>query len=533
VGSPYREFSHYALIGLLTGGLLLGLTACAIAPAGLKRQAPKAQDTELAALLRDAIAEPPTPTSRRSLALFIECWKEERQSATEGEVVLTQPDGTSERVRVRFSHPSHDGFPLDYFDSIAPAEDYVVKNLPHYKREGVGSPLVAIRENLERDPIEKYYPPEAITSAVTAVVMENHRHGSGRRDVEISLVCPLAVDSVKVNGKRQELAADFSVPWAALISRGGKLNQSKILDALRLQPRRHPQLYMMEPYDPRKEPLIMIHGLLSTPLLWSQLSNELWADDEIRKRYQIWHFLYNTSAPALYSGRILQRQLHELREMLDPDGNDQAMKSTTIIAHSMGGIVTRRLTTDPQERFWDAAFTQPIDSLDLSDDDRKTLERAFYWKPERHIRRIIYVAVPHRGSRFADNLIGKIGQLLVRPPKIFSSFYNRISSANPGAFTDDYNALGQGKMDSVNALSPQQPTLKILPQIPDAYPISTHSIIGNRGRRGPLSESSDGIVEYWSSHLPNADSEKVVPTDHNAVNHPDSLAEIKRLLKSS
>jgi hypothetical protein len=129
-----------------------------------------------------------------------------------------------------------------------------------------------------------------------------------------------------MKGVRQPLAADFSVPWAAALARAGKLNQLRVLDMITPQPKREPRLYLMEPYDPNKEPLIMIHGLLSTPLAWAELSNDLWADETIRRRYQIWHYLYNTSAPALYSSRLLRAQLRELRQLLDPENDDPAMR---------------------------------------------------------------------------------------------------------------------------------------------------------------------------------------------------------------
>jgi pimeloyl-ACP methyl ester carboxylesterase len=296
-------------------------------------------------------------------------------------------------------------------------------------------------------------------------------------------------------------------------------------------PKRKPQLYLMEPYDPNKEPLIMIHGLFDTPLAWAKLSNDLWADEKFREKYQIWHFLYNTSAPALYSGRVLRTQLRKLRPMLDPSGSDPAMKSTTVIAHSMGGIVTRSLITRPGQVFWDAAFTRPFESLKLGEADRSLLREAFFWEPEPHVRRVIYITVPHRGSNFADNFLGRIGRWLVEPPNKFAEFYARISSANPDAFTPAYAALGSGKLDSVHALSPRQPTLQILSRMPNSHRVATHSIIGNRGLEGPLKDSSDGVVEYWSSHLDHADSEKIVPSDHSAIDHPETVKEIRRILE--
>jgi pimeloyl-ACP methyl ester carboxylesterase len=186
--------------------------------------------------------------------------------------------------------------------------------------------------------------------------MAKKTNRAGTTAVDIELLCSLQNDTTILAGERQQLAADFTIPWAALLSRTAELNRAQFFDILTAAPIREPRLYLMESYDPNKEPVIMIHGLLDTPLAFAKLSNELWADDAIRRRYQIWHYLYKTSAPALYSGRLLQSQLRELRGLLDPSGQNRAMQSTTFLAHSMGGIVTRRLITEPESAFWDAAF---------------------------------------------------------------------------------------------------------------------------------------------------------------------------------
>jgi hypothetical protein len=175
----------------------------------------------------------------------------------------------------------------------------------------------------------------------------------------------------------------------------------------------------------------------------------------------------------------------------------------------------------------------PHQTLKLSIDDRAALNEAFDWQPIPNIRRIIFVAVPHRGSDSADSFIGRLGRVLTRPPNSFQSFYYRVSSANPGVFTPEYSALGAGKMDSVSVLSPKQPTLKILSRLPIGYPIQIHSVIGDRGKSGPLEDSSDGIVPYWSSHLDGVVSEEIVPSGHGAFHHPEGIAEIKRILRKS
>src|SRR5690606_4122367 len=106
-----------------------------------------------------------------------------------------------------------------------------------------------------------------------------------------------------------------------------------------------------------------------------------------------------------------------------------------------------------------------------------------------------------------------------------------VSADNPGAFTPAYAALGRGELDSVSALSPRQPTLRILADLPFPEKVRVHSIIGNRGKPGPLEKSSDGIVPYTSSHLEGADTELIVPAGHGAFRHPAAKTEILRLLK--
>ena len=506
---------------------LLVVNSCAVAPATVRRvMKPVKGDPH--ALLTAALQPAADPGSSPALAQLVELWKRRRLPA---KADVTPPDGRLGVIyHVEFVGSGHGEYPLDYFDEINPAADFSIRPLKHHVRSGAGAPLTALRENRHQAPIERYFPPEAITRPLTALARPGPVR-AGVQPVRIELLCPMMNDSVVVDGRSQPLAADFSVPWAAALARAGKLNQSRVADMLTRKPRREPQIYLMEPYDPRREPLIMIHGLLSTPLVWADLSNELWADAEIRKRYQIWHFLYNTSAPALYSARLLRTQLRELRAMLDPERDDPAMKRTTLLTHSMGGLVGKALAVQPRDSFWEAAFNVPHQSLKLSAEDRAMLDEAFEWQPDRTIHRIIFIAVPHRGSAFADNLAGRIGAWITPPPASFQSFYARISAANPGAFTPAYEELGRGRLDSVHSLSPHQPTLRILAELPYAQPVSIHSIIGNRGRNGPVERGSDGIVPWTSSHVDGAESELIVPCGHSAVQHPMTVAEIKRILK--
>lgn len=517
----------FTTLRFLTGlACAMALGGCAIAPARLKPLGPAAPG-DPHALLEAALSERGDGSGGPSLGRFIELWKQNGGDVS-GEL-RGNPVSSNTIYRVTFTGMVGAEPTVRYYDRITPASAFRIRGIEHHSREGSGLPLIAVRENRGINPLEFHFPPEGIVRPLTAILRAGKAQG-GVRNVEIDLLCPYAGDTVRIDGRSRPLAADFSAPWAELLSRTGPLHQRRILDVLTPEPKRETRLYLMEPYDPRKEPLIMIHGLFSSPLTWAKLTNQLWNEDPLRRRYQVWHYHYNTSAPALYSSRLLRSQLRELRTMLDPEGDDPAVRRTTLLTHSMGGLVGKALAVSPGDAFWDATFTVPPDQLRLSPEDRAALADAFEWSADPAIHRIIFIATPHRGSPLADNLIGRAGRAFAKPPARFGALYERVLQANPHAFTPAYRKLGEGRLDGIHALSPGQPTLAILAELPLHHRVKTHSIIGNRGHPGPLESSSDGVVPYWSSHVPGADSETIVPAGHGSIDHPDTWSEVHRLL---
>ena len=82
--------------------------------------------------------------------------------------------------------------------------------------------------------------------------------------------------------------------------------------------------------------------------------------------------------------------------------------------------------------------------------------------------------------------------------------------------------------NSVSGLSPNNPSLKIVNSARITAPY--HSIIGDRGK-GDSPNSTDGVVPYWSSHLDGAKSELIVPGPHGSCNLPQTIGELKRILR--
>ncbi len=88
--------------------------------------------------------------------------------------------------------------------------------------------------------------------------------------------------------------------------------------------------------------------------------------------------------------------------------------------------------------------------------------------------------------------------------------------------------------NSLDALDPDNRFITTINAIPPVKGIPFHSIMGDRGKGGNLNrtkpQSTDGMVPYWSSHIDGARSELIVPSNHWSNQHPQAIAEVKRIL---
>ena len=488
--------------------LILGLAVSACAPARLERVRERHGSVPAASDLDRAFDGASDVAAAKALGNWIE-------DAHRGGKLT----GETGRHRVRFQTKGAGIYAPGYFDRLERASRYEPVGLDPHRETGIGVPMTGHRDNRQREAIEKWYPPEAINRTVTAVAIPGALR-DGKREVEIRLYDRLQTESVRIAGQRQILAADFTVPWAGLLGETRALATTGLTSVLRQKAGREPGFALMEAYDPDKTPLILIHGLFSTPLAWAELTNDLWADPAVRTRYQIWHYLYPTNAPPLYSARVMRKQLDELRAVLDPDARDPAMQRTVVIAHSMGGILTKSLVVDPRDAFWDAIFTRPLSTLELTREERATLDEAFYWKPRKHVDRVIFCSVPFGGSTFAASWVGLLGRRLVAPSQGFSSFFDGLEKKNPGIWGPAYRNLPGTSVNSVSSLSPQQLSMEIFRKLPIVPNTAVHVITGSR----------DLFVSPLSSTVPGAESSLEVPSGHGSFHHPEAIAEIKRIL---
>jgi hypothetical protein len=99
-----------------------------------------------------------------------------------------------------------------------------------------------------------------------------------------------------------------------------------------------------------------------------------------------------------------------------------------------------------------------------------------------------------------------------------------------GAIRDNLRDLFAAPANSIRFLQAKSPLLLSILKLPMSKSVTYHSVIGDQGK-GDTPESSDGVVPYWSSHLPNAESEKIVPSSHGVNENPEGIEELRRILR--
>jgi len=338
------------------------------------------------------------------------------------------------------------------------------------------------------------------------------------------------VDVIDLNGVQVPLAADFTAPFGLMISRSQlkdiglsqTLSSGQWLDEA--------GFYMTEPFDPQRIPIITVHGLLSSPITWINLQNDLMDDPVLRKHYQIWHFFYPAGLPIAVSAELFREKLDDLYTFFDPHGQFPALRNAVIIAHSMGGLITKTVVSDSGDQIWERVFNKSPGDLQLEASLRTEFDRLLRFHRSPFIKRVVFIAVPHRGSILAESFAGKIGRMLIAVPATVLLPMRLVLQQANTAIAPDVREYMKEDPTSIKGLSPDNPFIQSLAKIAIARGIPFHSIIGDRGR-GDGEQGSDGVVPYKSSHLEGAQSELIVPSDHAATAHPLTVLEVKRILK--
>lgn len=419
---------------------------------------------------------------------------------------------------------------------FVPVAEFEIRGLRNrYRHPGIGAPLAAGTVPLNPEQGFQDFVGPGTKVPVTALLRidDARRQLTGSRlRASLELYAATSAQSVLVDGRRVPLEFEPTAALAFQLSKSpvwemeykGFLIGEILSSFANLMPGKLPsQLAALEPYRPGRVPVVFVHGTVSSPGRWAEMVNDLYNDPQIRERFQFWFFFYNTGNPIPYSALQLRDALRDTVKRLDPDGRDPALRQMVVIGHSQGGLLTKMTAMDTGTRIWDNISTKPLDELDLEPETRELLQRAIFIKPLPFVRRVVFISTPHRGSYVAGSWLShQIARLVTFPARLLS--VTTALEQNPEAFS----ALG-GHIGSVYGMTPGSPGIQTFASIPVAPGVATHSIVAVKGD-GPVEEGNDGVVEYSSAHLEDADSELVVRSGHSAQGNPHTIEEVRRIL---
>lgn len=338
---------------------------------------------------------------------------------------------------------------------------------------------------------------------------------------------PYQFSTITVDHKTFPLAANFSAPYGLWLAQNnlGKSAYLSLID--RDQNLNMPHLYMLEPYNPNKKIIVLVHGLASSPEAWIRLTNDIMGDSVLREHYQVWQVFYSTNMPIIESRFQIYALLQESFAQVSPKA--PAYSDAVLIGHSMGGIITRLLVSDADIR---PATFKLIKSHKLQQhkDDPIVVER-LQFHPINNFDRAIFLSAPHKGTPFADLWFTKMARRIIRLPV---AFVGAVADTIQGEVNIkeamkqiDNGFLQNGPSD----LSYQSKFMQLTRNVNPPPGFIFHSIMGNITKSNDPKVMTDGIVPYESAHLDGAASEKIIHGGHSIQETPEAVLELRRILR--
>ncbi len=404
------------------------------------------------------------------------------------------------------------------------ADQFLVRGLTVRNREaGVGAPLIAVGHENPNLRLRRTAPATVFLRLPNSL----GEIAAGQAVGTLELYATFSESTVTIGDAKVPLEADFTA------SRAYVLNQSFAWQVEKVQffsPSKglSSQVILTEPYEPGSVPVVLVHGTFSSPVWWAEMLNTLNADPVLRKRCQIWLFLYSSSKPIVLSACELRDQLTAKIKELDPEGKDPALRQMVVIGHSQGGLLTKLTATDTGDKMWRVFSDKPLEDLDVTQEQRDRIRRLVFYEPLPFVKRVVFISTPHRGSYLAGGFVRRLIRRLVTLPGRIHDQTSDMLGKNPDLRLPE--TLRGGKMPtSVDGMSPENPVLLALADIPVAPGVTAHSIIPVKGD-GDYHSGVDGVVAYQSAHVDYVESELVVRWAHSCQSTPAAIEEVRRIL---
>lgn len=423
-----------------------------------------------------------------------------------------------------------------------------------YRRDGFGAEFVAVLA--PPAPAEPTFAADAPTRpgaaetqfpSVTALLRFEGRtlaEVMATRQLQVLLYDPLRSSHATLGGEQVPLAANFTAGYGLWLARSGFARQSlRTLFGLS-EGIVAPRVQLMQPWNPERRIIVMLHGLASSPEAWVNVANEVMGDEQLRQNYQVWQVYYPSNAPLVLNLHSIRQALLQTLKAYDPAGSSMAARDITLVGHSMGGVLARLLVSRADEQLW-----QLLPPQARAAQAREGMAAFLSFEPMPGVRRAVFIAAPHRGTPFAEERIARRVANLVTLPlamldevgdfaRLLAQMRPGADAAGPQAPQRNGGASAEGSTlqripNSIDNLSDRDPFVRAAAALPIAPGLPHHSIIGRIDPDIALAHSSDGIVPYASAHLDSAQSERVITSGHSVQEHPVAILELRRILQQA
>lgn len=424
---------------------------------------------------------------------------------------------------------------FERFEFVADYSTEGVRNV--HVTYGLGVPLIALRESQKAPNSDEKYYPRGLSIPLTAFVKTALKQDLTEPEdrFEIQLLDPLERTDVTIGGQKAPLESDITTPLAYYLD-DPLLDTRWFATAALLSgdfAQRFGGLYMVEPFDPTKIPVVMVHGFWSSPMTWTEMFNDLRADKSIRENYQFWFYLYPSGQPFWYSARQMRIDLAEARRVLDPQRASESLNEMVLVGHSMGGLISRLQTIESESHFWDVVSDRDISEMDTDDEARERIRETLFFDANPDIARVVTLGTPHRGSTVSNSMTRWLSEKLFTLPSYLTQEFEHF-------LVDDGEFFKSEMLDiktSTESLSPNSPIFKALEVASHSSKVQFHNVIGNHKPSAlerlllGFDEPSDGVVSLSSAKNPLAISEIHVDEEHSQIHqHPHTILEVRRIL---
>ena len=411
------------------------------------------------------------------------------------------------------------------FVPIANLEVVGLRN--RYRRAGLGAPVAASTvAGATRSALE--IPPRVKVPATFLLRLEDPWEQLRARRLQgtLELYVTSDTETVEIGERKISLESEPTATLAYMLagSEAWDFELAGFLSGELLRRRTATQLGALDPYRPGRIPIVFVHGTASSPARWAEMFNELQNDPGIRQRYQFWFFTYETGNPVLYSAMRLRDALDTAVTTLDPGGRDPALRDMVLIGHSQGGLLVKLMVVDLEQEIR-AELRTRLENPGLPEDTRELMRKLTAVQPLPFVRRVIFLATPHKGSYVAGNWLAHQVSRFVRLP-------GRVLRATEDVLMQDpeLEVRFRGRLSSVYAMTPGSPLIRTLAPAPLAPGVTGHSIVAVQGD-GPFQQDTDGVLTYSSAHLEGMESELVVTSGHSVQQNPEAIEEVRRILR--